>query len=93
MKFRVFWDVAPCSHVEVYRRFRGAYCLHHQGDNVTCRLWYVCETWSLVAKDRCLRRGCGRVFDSKEEEKTFNDEVHNLYRARGPHDRNGKHKV
>jgi hypothetical protein len=28
MKFRVFWDVAPCSH----RRFRGAYCLHHQGD-------------------------------------------------------------
>jgi hypothetical protein len=32
MKFRVFWDVAPCSHVEVDRRFRGAYCLHHQGD-------------------------------------------------------------
>jgi hypothetical protein len=27
MKFRVFWDVAPCSHVEVHRRFRGAYCL------------------------------------------------------------------
>jgi hypothetical protein len=27
----VFWDVAPCSLVEVYRRFRGAYCLHHQG--------------------------------------------------------------
>jgi hypothetical protein len=27
----VFWDVAPCSHVEVDRRFRGAYCLHHQG--------------------------------------------------------------
>jgi hypothetical protein len=31
MKFRGFWDVAPCSHVEVNRRFRGAYCLHHQG--------------------------------------------------------------
>jgi hypothetical protein len=26
----VFWDVAPCSLVEVYRRFRGACCLHHQ---------------------------------------------------------------
>jgi hypothetical protein len=26
----VFWDVAPCSLVEVYRRFRGAYCLHLQ---------------------------------------------------------------
>jgi hypothetical protein len=32
LKFRVFWDVAPCSHVEVDRRFRGAYCLHHQGN-------------------------------------------------------------
>jgi hypothetical protein len=30
MKLRVFWDIAPCSHVEVDRRFRGAYCLHHQ---------------------------------------------------------------
>jgi hypothetical protein len=27
MKFRVFWDVAPCSHVEVDRRFRGTYLL------------------------------------------------------------------
>jgi hypothetical protein len=24
MKFRVFWDIAPCSHVEKDRRFRGA---------------------------------------------------------------------
>jgi hypothetical protein len=33
LKFRVFWDVAPCSHVEVDRRFRGAYCLHHRPDD------------------------------------------------------------
>jgi hypothetical protein len=26
----VFWDVAPCSVVEIIRRFRGAYYLHHQ---------------------------------------------------------------
>jgi hypothetical protein len=26
----VFWIVAPCSLVEVYRRFRGPCCLHHQ---------------------------------------------------------------
>jgi hypothetical protein len=32
MKFRVVWDVAPCSHVEIDRRFRGAYRLHHQSD-------------------------------------------------------------
>jgi hypothetical protein len=29
-----FWDTVPCSLVEVDRRFRGAYCLHHQGDHV-----------------------------------------------------------
>jgi hypothetical protein len=32
MKFGVILDVAPCSRVEVDRRFRGAYCLYHQGD-------------------------------------------------------------
>jgi hypothetical protein len=26
--------VAPGSRVEVYRRFRGTYCLHHQGDEL-----------------------------------------------------------
>jgi hypothetical protein len=28
MKMTVFWDVAPCSLVEVDRRLRGAYYLH-----------------------------------------------------------------
>jgi hypothetical protein len=32
MKMTVFWDVALCSLVEVYQRFRGACCLHHRGD-------------------------------------------------------------
>jgi hypothetical protein len=32
MKMTAFWDVAPCSLVEVDRRFRGAFChLHQQG--------------------------------------------------------------
>jgi hypothetical protein len=31
-KIRAFWDIAPCSLVVVDRRFRGSYCLHHQGD-------------------------------------------------------------
>jgi hypothetical protein len=26
----VFWDTLPCKMI-VDRRFRGAYCLHHQG--------------------------------------------------------------
>jgi hypothetical protein len=29
-KMTVFWDAAPCSLVEVYRRFRGACCFHHE---------------------------------------------------------------
>jgi hypothetical protein len=32
LKMTAFWDVAPCSVVEVGRRFRDAYCLHHEGD-------------------------------------------------------------
>jgi hypothetical protein len=28
----VFWVVVPCSLVEVYQRFTGLCCLHHQGD-------------------------------------------------------------
>jgi hypothetical protein len=32
-KSLVFRDIAPCSHVEVVRRFRGVYCLHDQGDD------------------------------------------------------------
>jgi hypothetical protein len=31
-KMTVFWDVALCSLAENDRRFRGAYCLHQQGD-------------------------------------------------------------
>jgi hypothetical protein len=29
MKMIAFWDVVLPSHVEVDRRFKGAYCLHH----------------------------------------------------------------
>jgi hypothetical protein len=32
MKMTVFWAGASCSLIEVYRRFRGVCCLHHQGD-------------------------------------------------------------
>jgi hypothetical protein len=45
--FKVSWDVAPCSHVEVGRRFIVAYCLHHQGDEWgSTHLWIVStSTW------------------------------------------------
>jgi hypothetical protein len=31
MKMTFFWDIALCGLVEDERRFRGAYCPHHQG--------------------------------------------------------------
>jgi hypothetical protein len=33
IKMAVFWVAVPCSLVEFGRRFRHAYCLHHQDDN------------------------------------------------------------
>jgi hypothetical protein len=33
LKTTAFWDVAPCTLMEVDRRFRGASCLHHQATN------------------------------------------------------------
>jgi hypothetical protein len=43
LKFRVFWDVAPCSHVELDRRFRGAYDLNRHDDADSTHLWNVCQ--------------------------------------------------
>jgi hypothetical protein len=42
MNMKTFWCIAPCSIVGVYRRFRGAYCFYHQGDEITVkyRLYY-----------------------------------------------------
>jgi hypothetical protein len=32
-KLTVFWDAAPCSLIEIDRRFRGTCSLHHQRDD------------------------------------------------------------
>jgi hypothetical protein len=33
MKMAVFWDVEPCSLVDIDHRFRRAYCLHNHTDD------------------------------------------------------------
>jgi hypothetical protein len=37
MNMTVLWVIAPYSFVEIDRRFRGTYCLRHQGDEVMHR--------------------------------------------------------
>jgi hypothetical protein len=32
MEMALSWDVVPCSLVDIYRRFRGSYCLHQHRD-------------------------------------------------------------
>jgi hypothetical protein len=45
MKMTDFRDVVSCGLVEVYRRFRGTYCLHYQGnDPVMMAAVNSCET-------------------------------------------------
>jgi hypothetical protein len=45
-----FWNIVPCSLVEVDRRFRGAYCFHHQeNDEHTTHLRNFNEiTWYYI---------------------------------------------
>jgi hypothetical protein len=35
MNMTVFWEVVRCSLVDIHRRFREAYCIHHQGEAVS----------------------------------------------------------
>jgi hypothetical protein len=35
MKITIFWDITERSPLNVNRRFRGTYCLHHQGRRIS----------------------------------------------------------
>jgi hypothetical protein len=45
-----FWDIAPCNLIEVDRRFRGAYCLHHHGDH---RLFQLLRDYTAQIPQDC----------------------------------------
>jgi hypothetical protein len=40
-KVIAFWDIAPCSLLEIDRLFRGAYCICHRSDGSSAHLWNV----------------------------------------------------
>jgi hypothetical protein len=42
----VFWVVAPCSLVEVYKRFGGPCCLHHQGDRTLVNFYQTTRCYN-----------------------------------------------
>jgi hypothetical protein len=50
-KIAVLWVVAPCSLVDVYQRFRGPCCLHHEGLMVN----FYQTTWRYNPEDKHLR--------------------------------------
>jgi hypothetical protein len=51
MEVTVFCDVGPCTLIDVNRRFRGAYCLRHQGiaSETSVRICEKTATFTLVA--------------------------------------------
>jgi hypothetical protein len=49
LKMIAFWDIPLCTVIEVNRRFRGAYCVHQQGE--TTRR-YIAEGYHLHTRRR-----------------------------------------
>jgi hypothetical protein len=75
IKMAVFWVVAPCSLVEVYRRFRGASCLHHQCHSTTTQkvaVVIICRILVISAYKVCynLYGRKGRTFYRSAEDYT-----------------------
>jgi hypothetical protein len=73
IKMTVFWDVVPCSLVEIGCRFGGAYCLHHQGDGPhdvgSKYLWNVSQFISDQTAQRFRRQSSSFLFYSARERK------------------------
>jgi hypothetical protein len=64
----VFWVVALCSLVEVYRRFRGACCLNLQGSPETSANFYQ-TTWRNNPEDIYLYNRHRENLESHEKKK------------------------
>jgi hypothetical protein len=61
----MFWDVLPCSYLNVDRRFRGACCLHHQGGDTVVRYESGSEDqrFALIPSSQLLAVHLGTVYD------------------------------
>jgi hypothetical protein len=61
-KIETLWDMAPCSLVEVARRFRGAYCVHRQGDDGGSSSFFVLSAAPFSSSSPYLLSGILFVF-------------------------------
>jgi hypothetical protein len=65
VKVKVVWNVAPCSLLEIYRRFSRSYCRHPQGGLSVLRIVQTKQTlWSKVSSHWILTyvvQVCGKV--------------------------------
>jgi hypothetical protein len=75
IKFRiVFWDVLPCK-IIVDRRFRGTYCLHHQGR----QLFYTAvHPRRQFSNNRCLHRQSYRTHKYKIQSYWFLNQLEHI---------------
>jgi hypothetical protein len=70
MKMAVFWVVAPCCLVEVYRRFRSSCCLHDKGYGQSSVYFYGIISHNIQEKRNLFTRrhknlvsGCNQEMD------------------------------
>jgi hypothetical protein len=64
MKMVIFWDVAACSLVDIDRRFRGAYCLHHRPEDrrqASPKLFFTPPTANNVSRATKGVKGKGKA--------------------------------
>jgi hypothetical protein len=66
MKMVVFWVIVPCSVVEVFRRFRGACLLHHQGECTETSVNFYQTARRYNPEDSHLRVGMVEVLTLSE---------------------------
>jgi hypothetical protein len=62
MNVAVFWDLAPCSPVEIDRRFRGVYYIHHHPKSP--KQVYFNETTRRYIPQHCHHDVSGSLYDT-----------------------------
>jgi hypothetical protein len=71
----VVWDIAPYSVVEVYGRFKGVFCVHHQGDECSWILAFEISV-NCLSKRRKIPEDSRRTLHRKNVKSHINWSVY-----------------